>query len=214
MFSKTARKRQIGPNGLLASTARTFSNTCVFAVFCSFRLYVVIGALPAPSLHQNELFASTACTFSNKARDFDDFCEDSALRRDWRSSAHLLEGLGPHASDPGWPKWFPQAPLRPRRTTQRTVVTGGQRPDYLKTGFLRRRRAHFQTRVFLMIFVKTQPNFVIRVCPAPSFGQYGLLASTACTFLRRLMLIVFGCFLKNCVPLQREAPFGSPGLSP
>jgi hypothetical protein len=64
VFSKTARKRQIGPNGLLASTARTFSNTCVFAVFCSFRLYVVIGALPAPSLHQNELFASTACTFS------------------------------------------------------------------------------------------------------------------------------------------------------
>ena len=64
VFSKTARKRQIGPNGPLASTARTFSNTCVFAVFCSFRLYVVIGALPAPPLHQNELFASTACTFS------------------------------------------------------------------------------------------------------------------------------------------------------
>ena len=64
VFSKTARKRQIGPNGLLASTARTFSNTCVFPIFCSFRLYVVIGALPAPSLHQNELFASTACTFS------------------------------------------------------------------------------------------------------------------------------------------------------
>ncbi len=64
MFSKTARKRQIGPHGLLASRARTFSNTCVSAVVCSFRLYVVIGALPAPSLHQNELFASTACTFS------------------------------------------------------------------------------------------------------------------------------------------------------
>jgi hypothetical protein len=25
---------------------------------------MVIGALPAPSLHQNELFASTKCTFS------------------------------------------------------------------------------------------------------------------------------------------------------
>ena len=64
VFSKTARKRQIGTNGLLASTARTFSNTCVFAVVCSFRLYVVIGALPAPSLHQNEFVASTACNFS------------------------------------------------------------------------------------------------------------------------------------------------------
>ena len=64
VFSKTARKRQIGPNGLFASTARTFSNICVLAVFCSFRFYVVIGALPAPSLHQNEMFAWTACTFS------------------------------------------------------------------------------------------------------------------------------------------------------
>jgi len=63
VFSKTARKRQIGPNGLLASTARTFSNTCVFAVFCSFRPYVVIGALTA-CLHQHELVASTVCTFS------------------------------------------------------------------------------------------------------------------------------------------------------
>ena len=134
VFSKTARKRQIGPNGLLASTARTVSNTCVFAVFCSFRLYVVIGGLPAPSAHQNELFASTACTFSK--------------------------------------------------------------------------------HVILTIFVKTQPYLVIRVRPAPSFDQYGLLASTACAFLRRPMLIVFECFLKNCAPLQREAPFGSPGLSP
>ncbi len=64
MFSKTARKRQIDPHCFLASTARTFSNTCVFVVFCSFRLYVTIGALPAPSLHQNELVTSTACTFS------------------------------------------------------------------------------------------------------------------------------------------------------
>ena len=62
--ANTARKRQIGPNDRLASTARTFSNTCVFAVVCSFRKYVVIDALPAPALHQNELRASTACTFS------------------------------------------------------------------------------------------------------------------------------------------------------
>ena len=42
-------------------------------------------------------------------------------------------------------------PVRPRRTTQRTVVIG--------------------------------------VRPAPTLDQYGLLASTACTFLRRLMFI-------------------------
>ena len=150
-----------------------------------------------------------------KARDFDDFCENSALRGDWRSSAHILEGLGPHASDPGWPKWFPQAPLRPRRTTQRTVVIGGRpAPRLPQNCFLLRRCAHFQKRLFLMVFEKTQTYFVIRVRPAPSFDHYGLIASTACTFLRRLMLIVFGCFFKNCAPLQREAPFGSPGLSP
>ena len=123
VFSKTARKRHIGPNGLLASTARTFSNTCVFATVCSFRRSDVIGALPAASLHQNELRAATACMFFKRS-DLNVVCENSAFRRDWRSSAHLLESLGPHASDPGWPKWFPQAPLRPRRTTQRTMVIG------------------------------------------------------------------------------------------
>ncbi len=54
---------------------------------------------------------------------------------------------------------------------------------------------------------------VIRVRPAPSFDQFGLLVSTACTCLRRLLLIVFVCFLKNCALLQCEAHFGSPGLS-
>ena len=42
---------------------RPFLQIFIF-VFCNFRLSVVIGALPAPSLHQNELNASTACTFS------------------------------------------------------------------------------------------------------------------------------------------------------
>ena len=55
------------------------------------------------------------------------------------------------------------------------------------------------------MFVLFGKPFVIRVRPAPSFDQFGFLASTACTFLRRLMLIVFGCFLKNCALLQREA---------
>ena len=152
-----------------------------------------------------------------KARNFDDVCENSALRGDWRSSAHLLEGLGPHASDPGWPKWFPQAPLRPRRTTQRTVVIGGRPAPRLPQNWLFTSTACTFSKncvFFFNDFLKTQPCGVIRVRPAPSFDQYWLLASTACTFLRRLMLIVFECFLKNCAPLQREAPFGSPGLPP
>jgi hypothetical protein len=92
--------------------ARTFSNTCVFAVVCSSRRSVVsrsvvIGALPAPSLHQNELRASTACTLSKHVI-FMFFCESSAFRRDWCSSGHLLEGLRPHGS----PKWLPHAPFK------------------------------------------------------------------------------------------------------
>jgi hypothetical protein len=124
VFPKTARKRQIGPNGLLASTARTFSNTCVFAAFCSFRLSMVIGALPAPSLHQNEL-EGLSCVHFFKIRDFDGFCEKTALRRDWRSSAHLVESLGPHASDPGKPKWLPQAPFK--ATTNNSAYRGDWR---------------------------------------------------------------------------------------
>ena len=54
-----------------------------------------------------------------KTLDFDGFYENSAFRRDWRSSAHLLEGLGPHVSDPGWPKWLPQAPFK--ATTQNSA---------------------------------------------------------------------------------------------
>jgi hypothetical protein len=36
----------------------------LYICFFNFRVSIVIGALPAPSLHQNELNASTACTFS------------------------------------------------------------------------------------------------------------------------------------------------------
>ena len=86
--------------------------------------------------------------------DFDGFCENSALRRDWRSSAHLLEGLGPHVSDPDWPKWLPQAPFK--ATTNNSEYRRdwlARRPYYLKVSFLHRRRAHFQQRVFLHVFV-------------------------------------------------------------
>ena len=90
-----------------------------------------------------------------KTVDFDGFYENSALRRDWRSSAHLLEGLGPHVSDPGWPKWLPQAPFK--ATTNNSAYRRDWRspgaPYYLKVSVLRRRRAHFQQRVFLHVFV-------------------------------------------------------------
>jgi hypothetical protein len=49
--------------GLLASSACTFSTTCVFACVCSFRRSVVIRVRRAPSFDQHGLLASTACTF-------------------------------------------------------------------------------------------------------------------------------------------------------
>ena len=48
---------------LFTSAACTFSTTCVFACFCTFRLAVVIRVRPAPSFDQYGLLASTACTF-------------------------------------------------------------------------------------------------------------------------------------------------------
>ena len=87
--------------------------------------------------------------------DFDGFCENSALPRDWRSSAHLLEGLGPHVSDPVWPKWLPQAPFK--ATTQNSAYRRDWRspgaPYYLRVSVLPRRRAHLQPRVLLHVFV-------------------------------------------------------------
>jgi hypothetical protein len=48
---------------LSALLLRSFLQIFIF-VSLNFRVCIVIGALPAPSLHQNELNASTACTFS------------------------------------------------------------------------------------------------------------------------------------------------------
>ena len=151
----------------------------------------MIGGRPAPLLPQNGCFTSTTCTFSKTAV-FDDVCENSALRRDWCSSAHLLEGLGPHVSDPGWPKWPRKPLLRPRRTTQGTVVIGARPAPLLpQNGFFTSTACTFSTTCVFTCFCSFPRAVVIRVRPAPSFDQYGLLASTACTFLRRLMLIVF-----------------------
>ena len=87
--------------------------------------------------------------------------------------------------------------LRPRRTTQRTVVIGGRPAPLLpQNGLFTSTACTFSTTCVVTWFCRFPQAFVIRVRPAPSFDQYGLLASTACTFLRRLMLTVFGIFLK------------------
>ena len=98
-------------NGLLASTARIFSNTYVFTIVCDFRLPVVIRAILALSFHKKVLRTSTACVFS-KHLIFVFVCENADFRRDWCSLGHLFRGLGSHASDLGSPKWLPQAPCK------------------------------------------------------------------------------------------------------
>ncbi len=79
--------------------------------------------------------------------------ENSAFRHDLRSFGHLLEGLGPHASDPGSPKWLPQAPFKAARTSERTVVIGARPVPLLpQNGVLPARRAIFNN-VSLHVFV-------------------------------------------------------------
>ena len=172
--------------------AHTFKHMC-FSVFCSFRLYVVIGALPAPSLHQNELNASTACTFS-KHLIFMVFVKTqpsvvigAPLPISWKVSDLMRVTL---ARQSGFRKLLFS---RPRRTTQRTVVIGGRPAPLLpQNGLFTSTACTFSTTCVFACFCSFPRAVVIRIRPAPSFDQYGLLASTACTFLRRLMLIVFG----------------------
>ena len=150
--AKTARKRQIGPNGILASTARTFSNTCVFAVCCSVLLSVVIGALPAPSLHQKELRASTACTFSRDMI-FMFFVKTqlsvvigAPLPISQKASGLMRATLVGQSGS--------RKPLsRPRRTTQRTVVIGAPpAPLFPQNGLLTSTACTFSiTCVFVFV---------------------------------------------------------------
>ena len=71
--------------------------------------------------------------------------------------------------------------LRPRRTTKRTVVICGRPVPLLPHTFA--------TMCVFVCFCAFRRAVVIGVCPAPTLDQYGPLASTACTFLRRLMFI-------------------------
>ena len=177
--ANTARKRQIGPNDLLASTARTFSNTCVFAVVCSFRRSVVIGALPAPSLHQTELRASTACTFS---KDMISMCfvktQPSVVIGAPLPISQKVSGLmrATLARQSGSRKPL----LRPRRTTQRTVVIGARPAPLLPQKGLLASTACTCSTTCVFAYVCTFRGAVVsRVRPRPSFDQYGLLASSA-----------------------------------
>ena len=164
----------------------------VFIIVSSFRRPIVIGAILAPSFHKKVFRASTACAFS-KHLIFVLFCENAAFRRDWCSPGHLFEGLGPHASDLGSPKWLPQAPFKA------TTNNSAYRCDWRSPGapitskwFFDLDVVHIFNNVCFAYLCTFRGSVVIRVRPAPSLDQYGLLASTACTFLRRLMFIMFG----------------------
>ena len=102
--------------------------------------------------------------------------------------------------------------LRPRRTTQRTVVIGA-RPALLlpQNGLLASTSCAFSTTCVFAYVCSFRRSVVIRVRPALSFHQNGLLASTACTFLQRLIFIMFGRCQNTCAPLRREAHFGRLG---
>ena len=108
---------------------RILSNTYVFTIVCSFWRPVVIGAILAPSFHKKVFRASTACAFS-KHLTFVFFCENAGFHRDWCSPGHLFEGLGPHASDLGSPKWLPQAPCKA------TTNNSAYRSDWCSPGVL------------------------------------------------------------------------------
>ena len=160
---------------------------CVFTFVCSFRRPVVIGAILAPSFHKKVFRASTACVFS-KHLIFVFVCEHAAFRRDWRSPGHLFEGLGPHASDLGSPKWLPQVPFK-ATTNDSAYPRDWRSPGAPITPKWALKVCTFSTTCVFAYVCSFRGCIVVGVRPAPTLDQYGLLASTACTFLRRLMFI-------------------------
>ena len=143
-------------NGLLASTVRIFSNTCVFTIVCSFRRPLVIRAFLAPSLHKNVFRACTVCALS-KHLIFVIVCENAAFRRDWRSSDHLFEGL---ARQSGSRKLL----LGPLRTTQRTLVIGVRPVPLLPpNGLLASKACTFSTTCVFAYVCSFRASVVIRV---------------------------------------------------
>ncbi len=147
-----------------------------------------------------------------KTHDCNVFCENSAFRRDWRSSGHLLEGLGPHASDPGRQSGSRKPLSRPRRTNQHTVVIGARPAPLLpQNGLLASTARTFSTTCVFAYVCSFRRSVVIRVRPAPSFDQHGPLAWTVRTFQRRLMFIMFGRFQKTAPLCGRRPIWGRLG---
>ena len=123
--AKTARKRQIGPNGLLASTACTFQRRLLIIIFgrsfktCApLRRETYVGSPGLYPCGRNGLLASTACTFLRRLLiiivvRFFKTC--APLRLFWVAWAVSLKSpapLGRPGPDPCSPKWLPQAPSK------------------------------------------------------------------------------------------------------
>ncbi len=145
-----------------------------------------------------------------KTHDFYDACSNSAFRRDWRSSGHLLKGLGPHASDPGSPKWLPEAPLRSRRTTQRTVVIGARPAPHITSKWASGQDGvHIFKNTCVFAYVCCFRRFVvIRVRPAPSFDQRGASRLDGVHISTKANVHHAWAFSKTRAPLRREIRLG------
>ena len=104
--------------------------------------------------------------------------------------------------------------LRPRRTTQRTVVIGARPAPLLsQNGFLASTACTFSTTCVLASVCTFRRAVVIRVRPAPSVDQHGLLATTACTFSTTGVFAYVCSFRRSVVIRVRPAPsFNQHGL--
>ena len=91
--------------------------------------------------------------------------------------------------------------LRPRRTTQRTLVIGVCPVPLLPpNGLLALKACTFSTTCAVANVCSFRGCIVIGGRPAPTLDQYGLLASTACTCLRKLMFITQRTFVIGARP--------------
>ena len=103
--------------------------------------------------------------------------------------------------------------LRPRRTTQRTLVIGARPVELLPpNGLLALRACTFSTTCVFAYVCSFRGCIVIGVHPAPTLDQYGLLATTACTFLRRLMFITQRTVVIGARPSPHIPPGWASGL--
>ena len=76
------------------------------------------------------------------------------------------------------------------------------------------KRKPLNHRCFVIVMRIGRRGVCAKTARKRQIGPNGLLASTACTFQRRELIITFGRSFKTCAPLRRETYFGSPGLYP